>query len=183
MTSTLILLFLYIGFISLQAAIDDPRRADRAGAVLALVGVINVPIIYFSVQWWNTLHQGATIRLTRQAKHRGSDARGVVDHAGRLLALLGGGCADSLAMHYSGTRAERFSIRGGRSLIMNWPDLSMGGYGFYVWGSYLFSLIAIVWEVVSLSQSQESARATETTAVCFRFLTAVLRGSTNETTS
>src|SRR5437763_15516576 len=63
MTSTLILLFLYVGFISLQSAIDDPRRADRAGAVLALVGVINVPIIYFSVQWWNTLHQGATIRI------------------------------------------------------------------------------------------------------------------------
>ena len=63
MTSTLILLFLYIGFISLQSAIDDPRRADRAGAVLAIVGVINVPIIYYSVQWWNTLHQGATIRL------------------------------------------------------------------------------------------------------------------------
>src|SRR5215203_3604473 len=65
MTSTLILLFLYIGFISLQAAIDDPRRADRAGAVLALVGVINVPIIYFSVQWWNTLHQGSSVSLTR----------------------------------------------------------------------------------------------------------------------
>ncbi len=63
LTSTLILLFLYIGFISLQASIDDHRRADRAGAVLAIVGVINVPIIYFSVQWWNTLHQGATIRL------------------------------------------------------------------------------------------------------------------------
>ena len=63
MTSTLILLFLYVGFISLQAAIDDRKRADRAGAVLALVGVINVPIIYFSVQWWNTLHQGATIRI------------------------------------------------------------------------------------------------------------------------
>jgi heme exporter protein C len=63
MTSTLILLFLYIGFISLQASIDDPRRADRAGALLALVGVVNVPIIYFSVQWWNTLHQGATIRI------------------------------------------------------------------------------------------------------------------------
>src|SRR5678810_667375 len=61
MTSTLILLFLYIGFISLQASIDDARRADRAGAVIALVGVINVPIIYYSVQWWNTLHQGATI--------------------------------------------------------------------------------------------------------------------------
>ena len=63
LTSTLILLFLYIGFISLQASIDDTRRADRAGALLAIVGVINVPIIYFSVQWLNTLHQGATIRI------------------------------------------------------------------------------------------------------------------------
>ena len=65
LTSELILLFLYLGFIALQAAIDDPRRADKAGAVLALVGVVNVPIIYFSVQWWNTLHQGASVSLTR----------------------------------------------------------------------------------------------------------------------
>jgi heme exporter protein C len=72
MTSTLILLFLYIGFISLQSSIDDPRRADRAGAVLALVGVINVPIIYFSVQWWNTLHQGATIRILQKPTIHGS---------------------------------------------------------------------------------------------------------------
>src|SRR3989475_9535725 len=66
LTSTLILLFLYIGFISLQSSIDDWRRADRAGAVLALVGLINVPIIYFSVQWWNSLHQGATIRIANK---------------------------------------------------------------------------------------------------------------------
>lgn len=65
LTSELILLFLYLGFMALQAAIDDPRRADKAGAVLALVGVINVPIIYFSVKWWNTLHQGASVSLTR----------------------------------------------------------------------------------------------------------------------
>jgi heme exporter protein C len=65
LTSELILLFLYIGFIALQAAIDEPRRADKAGAVLALVGVINVPIIYFSVKWWNTLHQGSSVSLTR----------------------------------------------------------------------------------------------------------------------
>jgi heme exporter protein C len=65
LTSELILLFLYLGFISLQAAIDDPRRADKAGAVLALVGVVNVPAIYFSVQWWNTLHQGASVSLTK----------------------------------------------------------------------------------------------------------------------
>src|SRR5471030_3456943 len=63
LTSELILLFLYIGFMALQAAISDPRRADRAGAVLALVGVVNVPVIYFSVQWWNTLHQGSSVSL------------------------------------------------------------------------------------------------------------------------
>lgn len=61
LTSELILLFLYIGYIALRAAIDDPRRAARASALLALVGVINVPIIYFSVRWWNTLHQGASV--------------------------------------------------------------------------------------------------------------------------
>jgi heme exporter protein C len=63
LTSELILLFLYFGFMALQAAIDDPRRADRAGAVLAIVGAVNVPIIYFSVKWWNTLHQGASVSL------------------------------------------------------------------------------------------------------------------------
>jgi heme exporter protein C len=65
LTSELILLFLYLGFMALQAAIDDPRRADRAGALVALVGAINVPVIYFSVKWWNTLHQGASVSLTR----------------------------------------------------------------------------------------------------------------------
>ena len=63
LTSELVLLFLYLGFMALQAAIDDPRRADKAGAVLALVGVVNIPIIYFSVKWWNTLHQGASVSL------------------------------------------------------------------------------------------------------------------------
>ena len=68
MTSTLILLFLYLGVIALRSAIDDPRRADRACAVLALVGAVNVPIIYFSVQWWNTLHQGSSISMTAAPK-------------------------------------------------------------------------------------------------------------------
>jgi heme exporter protein C len=65
LTSELILFFLYVGFIALQASIDDPRRADKAGALLALVGVVNVPIIYFSVKWWNTLHQGASVSLNK----------------------------------------------------------------------------------------------------------------------
>jgi heme exporter protein C len=68
MTSELILLFLYFGYMALRHAIDDPRRADRASAVLALVGAVNVPIIYFSVRWWNTLHQGASVSLTSAPK-------------------------------------------------------------------------------------------------------------------
>ena len=68
LTSELILLFLYIGYIALRSAIDDPRRAARASALLAIVGVINVPIIYFSVRWWNTLHQGASVSPTMAPK-------------------------------------------------------------------------------------------------------------------
>lgn len=60
-TSELILLFLYLGFISLHKAFEDREVGDRAAGVLAMVGVINIPIIHFSVEWWNTLHQGATI--------------------------------------------------------------------------------------------------------------------------
>jgi heme exporter protein C len=68
LTSELILLFLYLGYIALVEAIDDPRRADQAGALLALVGAINVPVIYFSVRWWNTLHQGASVSVTSSPK-------------------------------------------------------------------------------------------------------------------
>jgi heme exporter protein C len=67
LTSELVLLFLYLGFIALQAAIDDPRRAERAGALLAIVGMVNIPIIHYSVVWWNTLHQGASVSVTRGA--------------------------------------------------------------------------------------------------------------------
>ena len=60
LTSELILLFLYLGFIALESAYEDPRSGDRASAVLALVGVVNLPIIHYSVVWWNSLHQGST---------------------------------------------------------------------------------------------------------------------------
>ena len=68
LTSELILLFLYLGYMALVNAIDDTRRADQAGALVAVVGAVNVPIIYFSVKWWNTLHQGATISMTAAPK-------------------------------------------------------------------------------------------------------------------
>ena len=68
LTSELILFFLYLGVMLLHASIDDLRRADRASALFALVGVVNVPIIYFSVRWWNTLHQGASVSMTAAPK-------------------------------------------------------------------------------------------------------------------
>jgi heme exporter protein C len=70
LTSELILLFLYLGYMALRSSFDDPQRADRASAVLAIVGVINVPIIHYSVEWWSTLHQGPTVtKLDRPSIH------------------------------------------------------------------------------------------------------------------
>jgi heme exporter protein C len=70
LTSVLVLFFIYLGYIALWQAIDDPTRAARAASILAIVGFINVPIVKFSVDWWNTLHQPASVsRLARPALH------------------------------------------------------------------------------------------------------------------
>jgi heme exporter protein C len=61
LTSVLVLFFLYLGYIALADAFDDPERGGRAAGLLALVGAVNVPIIKFSVDWWNTLHQPASV--------------------------------------------------------------------------------------------------------------------------
>jgi heme exporter protein C len=69
LTSELVLLFLYFGFIALANAFEDPRRGDRAAALLALIGLVNLPIIYFSVLWWNTLHQGSSVSFKGTSMH------------------------------------------------------------------------------------------------------------------
>lgn len=61
LTSELIMLFMYLGYMALRSAIDDIAKADKASAVLALVGAVNIPIIHFSVEWWSSLHQGPTL--------------------------------------------------------------------------------------------------------------------------
>jgi len=68
-TSELVLFFLYAGFIALANAFEDPRRGDRAASLLAIIGIVNLPIIYFSVDWWNTLHQGSTVKLSGTSMH------------------------------------------------------------------------------------------------------------------
>ncbi|MCH9711861.1 MAG: heme ABC transporter permease [Proteobacteria bacterium] len=65
LTSELILLFLYLAYISLNNAFDNPKTASKASAVLAIVGLVNIPIIYYSVEWWNSLHQGASIGVNK----------------------------------------------------------------------------------------------------------------------
>jgi heme exporter protein C len=67
LTSFLLLLFLYLGYMALWSAIEDETRAARAAAILALVGAVNIPIIHFSVTWWSTLHQGETIMAGKLA--------------------------------------------------------------------------------------------------------------------
>ncbi|MGA0266754.1 MAG: heme ABC transporter permease [Lysobacterales bacterium] len=69
LTSELVLLFLYLGVIGLYAAYDEPRKAARAAALLALVGVVNLPIIHYSVTWWNTLHQPPSLTSEGSAIH------------------------------------------------------------------------------------------------------------------
>ena len=102
LTSELILFFLYLGFIALHSAIEDARRADRAASVISLVGAVNVPIIYFSVQWWNTLHQGASITS------KGSSMAPTMLTALLVMVLAGtfygfGRRDGSLSLHYFGT--------------------------------------------------------------------------------
>ncbi len=72
LTSELVLLFLYLGVIGLYNAIEDTRQAARAAAFLALIGVVNLPIVHYSVVWWNTLHQAQTVNLMGQSKISGS---------------------------------------------------------------------------------------------------------------
>lgn len=67
LTSQLILLFLYLGYMALRASFDDVQRADRASAILAIVGVVNVPIVKYSVVWWNSLHQGPSLSITAKS--------------------------------------------------------------------------------------------------------------------
>ena len=99
LTSMLILLFLYLGYIALHAAFDDPVRGARAAAILALVGAVNVPIVKFSVDWWNTLHQPATISKI--------DAPSIdVSMAIPLIVMAAGFAAFFLTVLILGIRAE-----------------------------------------------------------------------------
>jgi heme exporter protein C len=123
-----------------------PRRPRRR--LLALVGVVNVPIIYFSVKWWNTLHQGATISLTRRPAWPASCCRHAADGVGAFWAYS----SPPRCMRVRAIMLERERTPTGsapcRSTVMHWQSwaefLAMGGYGLYVWGSFGVTAVVLV---------------------------------------
>ena len=88
LTSVLILLFLYLGYIALHDAFDDPSRGARAASILCLVGSVNLPIIKFSVDWWNTLHQPSSILRVERPGGAQQHAGAAAGHVRRVLVLL-----------------------------------------------------------------------------------------------
>ena len=112
LTSELVLLFLYLGVIGLYHAIEDRRQAARAAGFLALIGIVNLPIVHFSVNWWNTLHQGQTVRLMGPSK---------ID-AGMLWPLLTMALATHLWFFGSvlvRTRVGLLELDGGKDWVRN----------------------------------------------------------------
>ena len=156
MTSELILLFLYLGVIALRNAIDDPRRADRACAILSIVGAINVPIIYYSVKWWNTLHQGASVRP-------GESKMATIMLVGMLMMSLAAWLY-AIAVVLARVRViiierERGSGMGRRNVgdgVMT-EFFAMGGYAFYVWGAYGITALVVIAEVLSIRARRRAA--------------------------
>jgi heme exporter protein C len=133
-----VLLFLYFGFLSLHASIEDVRKADRSAALLAIVGVINVPIIYFSVKWWNTLHQGASVSLTKAPTMATQMLTG-------MLIMVFAFWMYSIAV----------ALYRCRNLILH-----MGGYALFVWGSYLVTILVLVIEIALLRSRNKTLRKT-----------------------
>lgn len=110
LTSELVLLFLYLGVMGLHAAIEDRRAAARAAGFLALVGVVNLPIVHFSVEWWNTLHQGSTIKLF---------AKSTIDPSmvPPLIAMAFGTKAWFVASLLARTRAAMIELEAGKDWV------------------------------------------------------------------
>ena len=127
LTSFLLLLFLYLGYMALWNAIEDETRAARAAAILALVGVVNIPIIKFSVDWWSTLHQGESI-VSRQDRAGLSGA--AADHDAGLHAAVRHALDDPHPHRDPG--APRPHLDAGERGM----NFDMGAYGVYIWPAY-----------------------------------------------
>ena len=159
LTAELVLLFLYFGYMGLRAGIEDPRKADKASAVLAIVGVINVPIIKFSVEWWNSLHQTATVmQLGKPTMDWRHVVAAAADVAG-VRAVLRRGAAHPAARRTAAARTQ--CELGARGAGMS-EFLDMGGYGKYLWPAFALGFGIVVLNLVlalsSLASAKQEAR-------------------------
>jgi heme exporter protein CcmD len=149
---------------ALTAAIDDPRRADKAGGLLLLVGVVNIPIIYFSVKWWNTLHQGSSVNLTKSSMAE-TMLWGML-----LMAMCFWMYSIAVALmrvrtimlererHTDWVKAELANSGPGTKMI-HWNSfsdfLAMGGYGLYVWGSFGVTALIMAIEPIMVARNRK----------------------------
>jgi heme exporter protein CcmD len=159
LTAELVLLFLYFGYMGLRAGIEDPVKADKASAMLAVVGVVNVPIIKFSVEWWNSLHQTATVMQTGQAEDGRRHVVAAAADAAGVRAVLHHGAADPPARRTAAPRAQ--CELGTRGADMN-EFLEMGGYGKYLWPAFALGFGVVVLNLMlalnSLASAKQDAR-------------------------
>lgn len=151
LTSELLLLFLYLGYIALRGAIDTPSQAARATAILALVGVINIPVIHYSIEWWNTLHQPASIAKIGKP----------LIHISMLIPLLLMVAAFQLLYAWNLMAKCIPGFLPVRKELAGWlnywspdvPDLqtffNMGGYAAYIWSAYGITFVVLFVNIIS----------------------------------
>ncbi len=159
LTSFLLLLFLYLGYIALWNAIEDEVRAARVAAVLALVGAVNLPIIEFSVDWWTTLHQGESILRAGGPQIAGRVPVAAAAERRRLHAAVLHPVDHPHTDRDPGA-PRPFAAAGGRRMS---GFLAMGGYAAYVWPAYgatvvlLGAAVALTWRAYVRARTRLAA--------------------------
>ena len=144
LTAELVLLFLYLGYMGLRAGIEDPAKADKASAVLAVVGVVNVPIIKYSVEWWNSLHQTADRHADGQTQDGRRHVVAAAADVPRVRVVLRRHAADPAARGTAAPRAQcELDPRGAH--VSEFFD--MGGYGRYLWPSFALGFGIVILNV------------------------------------
>ena len=174
LTSVLILFLMYLGLMALWRAVEDPSRAARAAAVLTLVGAINLPIIKFSVDWWNTLHQPASV-----LRMGGSDARSRVPDAAAgdgsgVFVVVRHAASGGDAQRDPAAPGARIAVDAGGAIkpALGVTAMSLGPYASFIVTSYLLVmavvLILIIWIVIDYRRQKQRLRELEASGVVRR---------------
>ena len=155
---------LYLGLFALQSSSDDKRTAWSAGAVLLLVGFVNIPVIHFSVEWWNTLHQPATLSKFGAPSMPGGNAVAAINNDAGVFILFLDRVIVAGAKYLTGKGRHLGGTNGGGKIMEGVMEtLRMGGYGGYVWGVYLLAIL-VLWSNLALARRQKKNGAQKSAA-------------------